>query len=215
MSGHSTHTPNVRICIVLAGEPWDGGNVGLQRTHRKCPPAAREFRIPRNFPGYAYRVIPNGIEFRRFRALKAVPRNCGMGGATSCSWARKGRTQRIALSPGIIPDPPNALRRDLRLIIVGPGEPDRACAALLDAAATNDPDSTVVTGPVSSHDLPRYYASADVFCSPATGSESFGIVLLEAMAAGTPVVASDIDGYRDVVTHDVNGLLVPPRDTRP
>jgi phosphatidylinositol alpha-mannosyltransferase len=67
-------------------------------------------------------------------------------------------------------------------------------------------------GRVSDDDLPRYYRTAHVFCAPSTGFESFGIVLLEAMAAGTPVVASDISGYRGILTHGRQGLLVPPED---
>lgn len=56
-------------------------------------------------------------------------------------------------------------------------------------------------------------ARCSVFCAPSLHGESFGLVLLEAMAARTPVVATDIDGYRNVVTHDVNGLLVAPGDS--
>jgi phosphatidylinositol alpha-mannosyltransferase len=55
-------------------------------------------------------------------------------------------------------------------------------------------------------------ARADVLCAPSLGGESFGMVLTEAFAAGTPVVASDIAGYRDVVTDDQEGRLVPPGD---
>ena len=63
------------------------------------------------------------------------------------------------------------------------------------------------------HDrLPPYHAGADVFVAPALGQESFGLVLVEAMAAGVPVVASDIAGYREVLRKDVDGLLVPPGD---
>ncbi len=63
------------------------------------------------------------------------------------------------------------------------------------------------------HDLlPSYHASCEVFCATATGRESFGIVLVEAMAAGLPVVASDIPGYREVVRNEGEGLLIPPRN---
>jgi phosphatidyl-myo-inositol alpha-mannosyltransferase len=65
-------------------------------------------------------------------------------------------------------------------------------------------------GHVPSADLPRWYATGDVFISPASGNESFGIVLLEAMAAGRTVVASDIPGYRSVVIPEENGVVFPP-----
>jgi phosphatidylinositol alpha-mannosyltransferase len=68
-------------------------------------------------------------------------------------------------------------------------------------------------GEVSAQDLPRYYRACDIFCSPATKGESFGMVLLEAMALGKPVVASAIDGYRQVLQDGVQGLLAPPRDS--
>ena len=73
-------------------------------------------------------------------------------------------------------------------------------------------DHVTFLGHVPSSDLPRWYATGDVFVSPATGNESFGIVLAEAMASGRPVVASDIPGYRTVVTPEVDGIVAPPGD---
>jgi len=69
-------------------------------------------------------------------------------------------------------------------------------------------------GRVSDDEKAQLFRSADVFVSPATGRESFGIVLLEAMAAGAPIVASDIHGYKGVVRRDREALLVPPRQPK-
>lgn len=67
-------------------------------------------------------------------------------------------------------------------------------------------------GRVSDPDKIARLRSASVFCAPSLHGESFGVVLIEAMAAGTPVVASALDGYRNVASDGVDALLVPPRD---
>ena len=66
-------------------------------------------------------------------------------------------------------------------------------------------------GRVSDDEKAQLFKTADVYVSPATGGESFGIVLLESMAAGTPIVCSDIHGYKGVVRRGREGILVPPR----
>jgi hypothetical protein len=69
-------------------------------------------------------------------------------------------------------------------------------------------------GRVSDDEKAQLFRTADVYVSPATGGESFGIVLLEAMAAGTPIVASDIHGYKGVVRRDREALLIEPREPK-
>jgi phosphatidylinositol alpha-mannosyltransferase len=80
--------------------------------------------------------------------------------------------------------------------------------------ARHEIPDVIMAGYVSATDLPRFYASCEIFCAPNTGDESFGIVLLEAMAAGKPIVATDIDGFRTVVTDGREGLLVERKSTR-
>ena len=75
-----------------------------------------------------------------------------------------------------------------------------------------DSDGVALRGRVSEEEKWRLLHEADVLCAPSLGGESFGMVLTEAFASGTPVVCSDVGGYREVVRPGVDGLLVPPGD---
>jgi phosphatidylinositol alpha-mannosyltransferase len=97
-----------------------------------------------------------------------------------------------------------------RLIVVGPGI--RLRRKYEKQVAKEGLEDVIFVGYAPYQDLPRYYKTADIVCCPATGWESFGIVLLEAMAVAKPIVASDIQGYNSVVTHGAEGLLVPPKN---
>src|SRR2546428_622428 len=98
---------------------------------------------------------------------------------------------------------------DRRLWVAGGGP---QVGALRRYARQGRGAAVLFAGGVSENERPRFYKTADVFCAPSTGQESFGIVLLEAMAAGLPVVASDIHGYKRVVQRNVTGLLVEPKE---
>jgi phosphatidylinositol alpha-mannosyltransferase len=176
--------------------------------HITVSSAAREF-VGEYFPA-DYRVIPNGIDFPRFFSRypalpefdDARPTVLFVGRLEK----RKGLKFLLRAWPKVLERQPDA-----RLVVVGRGRPLEGYRRFA-ARQGWTPRDVVFAGYVPSEDLPRYYQACDVFCAPNTGQESFGIVLLEAMAAGAPIVASDIPGYRDVVSNGVQGLLVEPQN---
>ena len=180
-----------------------------QRLHGNIAvsPAARRY-VNNTFPG-DYEIIPNGIDFKHF-STNVAPMPQYQDGKINILFVgrlekRKGLRYLLEAYGKLKWDLPN-----IRLIVVGPGNPDKESYRVMSSQNLQDVE---FVGRVSYDDLPRYYASADIFCSPATGAESFGIVLLEAMSAGKPVVASDIEGFRGVMTHGEQGLLVPKKDS--
>ncbi len=166
--------------------------------------------ITQYFPG-DYTIIPNGIDCARFASPDIQPIEQFNDGRPNILFVgrlekRKGFRHLIRAYPFV-----KALVPDARLIVVGAFS-DEEKAPFLRYARTHRLRGVHFVGLVSPEELPRYYRTATIFCAPSTGFESFGIILLEAMAAGLPIVASDITGYRTVLQNSTEGILVPPTD---
>ena len=170
---------------------------------------ARDF-VARYFPG-DYRIVPNGIDTDRFNP--AVPPLAHLRTPGKRTILFLGRMERRKGFDVLLEAYAQLRRRraDLRLVAVGDGPEREGYERQVDSYGI--PDVTF-TGRVSEEVKPAHYTSADVFCSPALGGESFGIVLLEAMASGVPVLASAIAGFTTVVDPGKDGLLVPPAQPR-
>lgn len=154
-------------------------------------------------------VVPNGVEVEPFRRAEPLPElddpTRPLVLFVGRLEERKGLAVAVRAWLALRETHPRA-----RLCVVGDGPERTRCARMVPATARDD---VWFAGRAWRDELPSYFASADVFVSPALGGESFGIVLLEAMAAGLPVVASDIAAYRAVVEGDAQqpaGLLSAP-----
>ncbi|MEO7836736.1 MAG: glycosyltransferase family 4 protein [Acidimicrobiales bacterium] len=149
--------------------------------------------------GGTYEVLFNGIEIERF--TKAIP--YPTTGPTILFLGR--HEPRKGLS--VLVEAMSSLSADTRLWVAGEG----AETAALRAATAGDPRIEWL-GRISDPEAAARLRGADVFCAPSRHGESFGVVLLEAMASSTPVVASDLPGYRNVASPGVHALFVPPGD---
>ena len=157
-----------------------------------------------------YTIISNGVDTKRFS--QPVPAS-NVPKSAQPTILHVGRVEE---RKGILHllEAFHQVRRQLptaRLLIVGPKY--MMNDSLRRAIAQRPLDGVEFVGQVSEEALPGFYQRADVFCAASIGFESFGIVLLEAMAAGIPIVASDIPGYRSVLQSGKQGILVPPQNS--
>ena len=162
-------------------------------------------------PERAY-AVPMGVDLRLFRPHARLDARATLG---------IGRDERVLLSVGRIEPFKGAdvlvqavafLRERVRMLVVGGREDEPGVVWLRDAARANGVSNLLDwRAAVPQSDLPAYYAAADVCVVPSL-HEMFGLVALEAMACGTPVVASDAGGLRELVCHGETGLLCKPGD---
>ena len=149
--------------------------------------------------------IPNGIDVAQFagaQALRGYPRPGGtVGFVGRFDEPRKGMPVLLVAMRMLA-----RTRPGLRLLVVGHGN----AAALLHTAGPELASRIRVLGGLGEQGKAAMLASVDVLCVPALGGESFGVVLTESMAAGTPVLASDLDAFRLVLDGGQAGVLVPP-----
>ena len=147
-------------------------------------------------------LIPNGVNVGRYEKAEPLPGFPGTGGTLGflgrMDEPRKGLDILLAAFPQLAAERPG-----LRLLIAGRGDPDDVLSQVPAACR----ERVVLLGEVSDDDRVRMLHSVDVFCAPNTGGESFGYVLVEAMASGAPIVASDIDAFRQVLRDGQAGEL--------
>lgn len=172
-----------------------------------CVSQPAKAQIMEYFDG-PFEIIPNGVDLHQFStevepfpwANDGCPRILFVGRFDE---TRKGFKYLLRAMPLIRKQFPTAC-----LVVVGMGDREKF-DGVMEREQIHGID---FIGFVSREALPRYYASCDIFCAPSIARESFGIVLLEAMASGKPVLATTIPGYASVMANEREGLMVEPRD---
>ncbi|MEV6427065.1 glycosyltransferase family 4 protein [Nocardia sp. NPDC051463] len=151
--------------------------------------------------------IPNGVDVPAFARAPMLPGYPRTGGTVlflgRYDEPRKGMEVLLGALPSLVGKHP-----DLQILIVGRGDEER-----LRREAGPLAEHLRFLGQVSDDEKASAMRSADVYCAPNLGGESFGIILIEAMAAGTAVVASELDAFRRVLRDGSAGVLVPVGDS--
>ena len=177
----------------------------IRRIDHKVVVSKDALELVRSHLGGDYEVLFNGVELDAIRSIAPWPSESG----------------RVPGRPTVFFCGRHEERKGLRVLV------DAVVASALDVdvwIGSDGPDTAELTAATAGDDRFHWLGrvtddekfarlrAADVFCAPSLRGESFGVVLIEAMAASTTVVASSLDGYRNVATHDVDALLVEPGD---
>jgi len=190
------HASSEASLAYWAARPFLKRAIGRLRVRIVVSEAARAL-IARYFPG-EYEEIPNGVVLHRYATASRV--DVGPGPTVLFL----GRFERRKGLEVLIQAMTRLRDVDAKLVVVGAGSGERSWRALADRL-----DVPVrFLGGVDDEAKASILRSVDVYCAPALGGESFGIVLIEAMAAGTPVVCSNLPGFR-AVAEDA-AAVVPP-----
>ena len=160
--------------------------------------------LAERYLGGEYQILPNGVELDRFdSSQRVIKKTDARRSIFFCGRHEPRKGLEVLLQAHA------TLPEDVDLWIASDGpETER-----LQRVWAGDP-RLMWLGRISDDEKVRRLHEADIFCAPSLGGESFGVVLIEAMAAHTPIVASALDGYMNVATHEVDALLVDPNEPR-
>src|SRR3954452_11015635 len=200
------HTSNPRSKILSALQ--SPVQIALEKIQARIAVSEAARRTVVEHLGVDAVLIPNGVDIAAF----ADPTPVAGWGRDTASVGFLGRIDEPRKGLSVLLDAlPELAERvpEVRLLVAGPGDVDETRRRIPPALRPR----VELLGLVSEAVKPRVFRSVDIYCAPNTGQESFGIILLEAMAADTPVVASDIAAFRRVLDHGRAGRLFPPGDS--
>ncbi|WP_052304983.1 glycosyltransferase family 4 protein [Stackebrandtia nassauensis] len=199
------HTAMPRSRALAAGRGI--AQLVLEKITARIAVSAHARRLQVEHLGGGATEIPNGVKVSRFAEAPPLPGWPGDGGCLGFvgrfDEPRKGFAILLDAFAALVPEHPG-----LRLLVLGPGDTDKAVAGL-------DPEvrgRIDFLGMASDEVKARMLRSVDIYVAPNTGGESFGMILTEAMAAGTPIVASDLNAFRRVLDDGAAGALFPVGD---
>ena len=197
------HTANLRSRAMQAAYPVL--RPGLEKIRARIAVSEDARRTLVEHLGGDAVVIPNGVYVDRFAGAPTRPQWQGTPRRPTIAFVgrldepRKGLPVLAEAVPRILARHPGA-----RFLLLGRGDGEDALSRLGDAAGAVE-----LLGPLDDEDKQALLRSVDLYVAPHTGGESFGIVLVEAMSAGAPVVASDLGAFRRVLDDGRTGVLFP------